>query len=126
MQPFVTQAVFEDSALFLMGRGRAPGAAYMLQADISAINLQVYQKGRPATIIDAQDPSPAAVIFDALQTDARWTKDATGYNFRYQTLVTQLPRGNRTYVFEFKFTPTAGGPVFHAVFEVPTLDLHRS
>lgn len=124
--PFVCQAVFEDSALYLMGRGKGPGGAYMLQADIQSIDLKVFEQGKPGTVIDTQTLTVSQVVFDTLQTDARWTKDATGYNFRYQTLVTQLPDGGKTYVFEFKFTPAGGGPIFHAVFHVPTLDLHRS
>jgi hypothetical protein len=124
--PFVCQAVYEDSALFLMGRGKASTGDYMLQANIEAIDLKVYEQGKPGTLIDEQTITPAEVIFDTLQTDARWTKDSTGYNFRYQTLVAQLPHGKRTYVFEFKFTPAGNGPIFHAVFHVPTLELMRS
>lgn len=126
-EPFVCDAVFEDSALYLMGRGESPSpsGAYMLQEDIEAIDLKVFEQGKPGTAIDSQTLAVADVVFDELQTD-RWTKDSTGYNFRYQTRVEQLPHGNRTYVFEFKFTPTGGGPIFHAVFHVPTRDLHRS
>jgi len=128
MQPFVTQAVFEDSGLFLMGRGLGPLAAPFLQADIDTIQLKVFEKGRPAVEIHSESPAVSGTVFNSLQLDARWTKDAVGYNFRYSVPVAALPNGNSVYVFEFKFTPTApfAALVFHGVFEVPTLDLHRS
>jgi hypothetical protein len=120
----VTEAVFEDSGCYLLARIRGNDAANIVQADISSINLCVSQKGgTPDTVGTAV--TVATVIFNTLQTDARWTVDATGYNFRYAVSAAELPLAPRTYVFEFKFTP-ASGPVFHVVFEVPTLNLLRS
>jgi hypothetical protein len=120
----VTEAVFEDSGCYLLARIRGNDAANIVQADISSINLCVSQKGgTPDTVGTAV--TVATVIFNTLQTDARWTVDATGYNFRYAVSAAELPLAPRTYVFEFKFTP-ASGPVFHVVFEVPTLSLLRS
>jgi hypothetical protein len=120
----VTEAVFEDSGCYLLARIRGNDAANIVQADISSINLCVSQKGgTPDTAGTAV--TVATVIFNTLQTDARWTVDSTGYNFRYEVPAASLPVGGRKYLFEFKFTP-ASGPVFHVVFEVPTLNLLRS
>jgi hypothetical protein len=126
MQSFVTQSVYEDSAFYLMGRGKNSAAANWVQADFQAIDLKVYEQGKPATLIAQRTLTIADVIFNALQTDARWTKDATGYNFRLLTLPADVPDGSKQYVFEIKFTPTGGAPIFFGVFEVPTLDLHQS
>jgi hypothetical protein len=120
----VTEAVFEDSGCYLLARIRGNDAANIVQADISSINLCVSQKGgTPDTAGTAV--TVATVIFNTLQTDARWTVDSTGYNFRYEVPAASLPVGGRKYLSEFKFTP-ASGPVFHVVFEVPTLSLLRS
>lgn len=126
MQSFVTQSVFEDSAFYLLGRGKNAAGANWAQADFSQITLKVYEQGKPAAPIAERTLTIADVIFDALQADARWTKDSTGYNFRLQTLPADVPQGNKTYVFELKFTPAGGAPIFFGVFEVPTLDLHQS
>lgn len=119
-----TEAVFEDSGCYLLARIVGNNAANVVQADISSINLAVTQKGGDPDVTGTA-VTVSSVIFDTLQTDARWTVDTDGYNFRYAVSPSQLPAGGRFYVFEFKFTP-ASGPVFHVVFEVPTLNLYRS
>lgn len=119
-----TQAVFEDSGCYLLARIVGNAAANIVQADISSINLAVTREGGDADVTGTA-VTVATVIFNTLQTDARWTVDATGYNFRYEVPAATLAVGGRKYRFEFKFTP-ASGPVFHVVFKVPTLDLYRS
>lgn len=123
MSAIKTQRVFEDSGLYLMARVTGSNAANMVQADVSSISLVVTKRG--GTPGDAESVTVSSVVFNTLQTDARWTKDATGYNFRYEVSPTQLGDGEGMYYFEFKFTP-ASGPVFHVVFEVETLPLQRS
>lgn len=121
----VTEAVFEDSGCYLMARIRGNDAANIVQSDITSINLCVNRKGEPSPDTTGSAVTVSSVVFNTLQTDARWTVDGTGYNFRYAVSAAELPLGGRTYLFEFKFTP-ASGPVFHVVFEVPTLNLLRS
>lgn len=115
-----TTPVFEDSGCYLMARIVGNNAANIVQVDITSIALTVTETGG-----DAGTPAAvtvATVIFNTLQTDARWTVDATGYNFRYEVPAATLANGGKVYVFEFKFTP-ASGPVFHVVFQVPTVNL---
>lgn len=53
----------------------------------------------------------ASVIFDTLQTDARWTVDATGYNFRHTIDVSTneaFTIAGRNYLVEYLLTPTSG------------------
>jgi hypothetical protein len=118
-----TSPVFEDSGCYLMARILGNAAANIVQADITSIGLVVTESsGVPGS---ESLLTVANVVFNTLQTDARWTVDSTGYNFRYEVPAASLPNGKRCYTFEFKFTPVSG-PVFHVVFEVPTLNLIRS
>jgi len=120
----VTDAVYEDSGFSLMARIYGQAATAITQATISSIALKVYEVSSSTSVATAT-PVVATCVFDTLQTDAYWTKDSTGYNFRYSTLAAQVPTGGSRYIFEFTFTP-ASGAVFPVVFEVPTLDLYGS
>lgn len=129
MQPFVTQTVFEDSSLILFGRGKSPGGSYFQQSDFSSIKLKVFDSEDPSQpIVSEVTLTIANAIFNSLQTsDARWTADATGYNFRYIVPASLLPAGGKKYRFEFKFTPADSTyDPFRAVYEIPTLGLYGS
>ena len=98
VKPFEVEVCFEKTGgIALMGRGRALDGDYFVQADISAINLKIYDMADPSAPINGasgQDLTVSAVVFNSLQTsDPRWTKDSTGYNFLYVTTVGQLPAG---------------------------------
>ena len=53
----------------------------------------------------------ADVIFSTLQTDAIWTVDTTGYNFRHVLDVSAHPAfavAGRRYLVEYQLTPAVG------------------
>jgi len=53
----------------------------------------------------------ATNVFDSLQTDARWTADELGYNFRHTIDIASDPAftlAGRDYLVEYAFTPYAG------------------
>jgi hypothetical protein len=56
------------------------------------------------------------VIFDALQTDSRWTRDAIGYNFRLD-LPGAAFSDSRIYRVEIRLTPV-GGESFRIAYEL--------
>lgn len=119
----VTQGViFEDSGCSPMARLKGQSGGNVTQASLSAISYTVIDKTTQAVIVAATSLTIADVIFDSLQTDARWTKDSTGYNFRHDLAAASFPEGNTTYRVEYTFTPVSGA-VFRAVFEMPTLNL---
>ncbi len=115
--------IFEDSGVTLMARIQGEDAANVQQADITSIKRNVYdgetEVGTVATL------TVADVIFDTLQTDARWTFDSTGYNFKDPIADTIFPSGDKVYRVEYLFTPATGAK-FHYVREVHTKNLVRS
>jgi hypothetical protein len=109
---------FKDGSATLLARVVGADGTNVIQADLSGIKYSVY-------LLDDQDPNSraavaehvrvplvmAAVIFDTLQTDAIWTIDATGYNFRHVLDVSRHPAfavAGRRYLVEYELTPTFG------------------
>ena len=122
----VTMAtVFEDGGASLMARVVGPDAANITQAGTTSITWAAYDvvAGGAATASDTLTVS--SVVFDTLQTDARWTVDSTGYNFRHDMPATTFATGGTTYRIEYKFTP-ASGEVYWVVFEVNCLPILTS
>lgn len=115
---------FEDSGFFILGRVLGDDAEPIVQADISTIELTVTDL-LDDSVVTSGSLTVSDVVFDTLQTDARWTADETGYNFRYNAPASAVPNGGRRYRFEFKFTPNSG-EVFHISHERVTGDLKRS
>ncbi|MBN2024066.1 MAG: hypothetical protein JW809_14885 [Pirellulales bacterium] len=110
--------VFKNGTATLLARVVGEDAAPIGQADIDSIVYSIYQ-------LDAADADcrlaiaghadvPLAVedvIFDTLQTDARWTADAIGYNFAHTIDVATAPAfaiAGRDYLVEYRLAPVAG------------------
>ena len=115
--------IFEDSGVSLMARIQGEDAANITEADVSAVSRDVY--ARETLIGESTALVVAGVVFDTLQTDARWTFDSTGYNFKDDIDETVFPNGDTVYRVEYLFTPTTGAK-FHYVREVHTKNLVRS
>jgi len=82
MSNLIEVKVDEDTGVSLMGRvqGKVSGTtANVTQASITAIT---YSSTTNCTTTTGT-LVVSATIFDTLQTDADWTTDATGYNFRW-------------------------------------------
>lgn len=116
--------VYEDAGATCMARVYGNAATAITQATISSITCAVYDLTTGSSVVT---PSVvvATSVFDTLQTDARWTADATGYNFRYDLPATAFPTGDRRYRIEFVFTPTSGA-VFVVLFEADAIALYGS
>jgi hypothetical protein len=73
---------------------------YVAQADISTITYEVWESvdSGGTQIITSQSLTVSTVIYDTLQTDARWAVDDTGYNFRFDAPAASFPAGNKTYL----------------------------
>lgn len=116
---------FEDSSVSLMRCITGPNGVNITQASISSITYKVFDLDDTSEPTATGSLTVSSVVFDTLQTDARWTKDSIGYNFRWDTPAALLEDGNKVYRFEIKFTTTAG-EVFPVVFHVSTVGLYGS
>lgn len=120
-------SAWEDSGFSLMARVYGQTGAAITQAAISAITATFYDiddEDSPVAIGSPASLTVASVVFDTLQTDSRWTKDATGYNFRYDVPATYTATPGKVRC-EVKFDP-ASGENFHVVFEGTVKALHAS
>jgi len=110
--------VFKNGSAILLARVVGPTGAAVTQADVASLRYSVY-------LLDEQDPdqqTPLAghtavslvvsgVVYDALQTDPIWTRDAIGYNFRHVLDVSAhaaFPTAGRAYRIVYELTPASG------------------
>ena len=103
----ITKAnVWEDSDCVCMARVVGIDADEITQADVSSITLKVFDEDAadPDAAVSTASLTVSAVVFNTLQTDARWQVDTTGYNFRYTIPAAALATGDHTYTVEFVFT----------------------
>jgi hypothetical protein len=110
--------VLKNGSATCMARVVGHDAAAVTRTDVASIAYSIY-------LLDADDPDSRtvvaghnsaaldkiSVVFDSLQTDARWTRDAVGYNFRHAIDVTLYPAftlAGRDYLVEYRLTPYVG------------------
>lgn len=115
----IRETIWEDAAIQCLARVTGLAGAAITQTSLSSITYKIFDLNgaTPNTPISSGTLTIASVVFDALQTDARWTLDTTGYNFRHAHVPTAFPIGDHTYRIEYVFTPT-NGDAFPGVFEV--------
>jgi len=111
-------AAFKNGSVTLMARIVGAAGVNILPADVTTVTYTVF-------LLDDQDPDSrtaiaghtavplmaANVIFSTLQTDALWTVDTTGYNFRHVLDVSAHPAftiAGRRYLVEFQLHPVVG------------------
>ena len=118
--------IWEDGDATEMARFQVDGVNGV-QADVASITRKIFDlsSATPTTALETTTPAVASVIFNALQTDARWTEDSTGYNFKQRIAGTSFSTGGSTYRVEYEFTG-AGGEKFWIVFEHPAKKVHSS
>jgi len=110
--------VFKNGSAILLARVVGADGAAVTRDALAAIHYTVY-------LLDDQDPdqqtpldghiavslSVAEAIYDTLQTDAVWTRDAIGYNFKHILDVSAhqaFPTAGRSYRIVYELTPTSG------------------
>jgi len=110
--------VFKNGSAILLARVVGAGGTAVTQAEIAAIRYTAH-------LLDDQDPdqqtpleghvavslSVADNIYDTLQTDALWTRDTIGYNFKHVLDVTSypaFPTAGRSYRIVVELTPASG------------------
>ncbi len=114
----IVGTVFKNDSVILLARVVGEDAAAITQADISSAKYSVYSLGDDdpdaATAVDDHEDvalTVVSVIFDTLQTDAVWTVDSTGYNFKHVLDVSTdqaFAVAGVTYRVRVELTPTSG------------------
>lgn len=116
--------IYEDSGLTCMARILSESAAAITQATTSSIELKTF-KNTSTTATSTTALTVADVVYDSYQTDARWTKDSTGYNFKYPVPSSVFDDGDATFRLEFRFTPTSGSN-YWVIFSIDTVEVWSS
>ena len=116
--------IYEDSGLTCMARIQGADTSYITQATTSAITVAVFKNANAVATYTAS-LTVADVVYDSLQTDARWSKDSTGYNWRFPVVASVFDAGDATYRLEFKFTPTTGSQ-YWVIYEIDTVEVFTS
>lgn len=110
--------VFKNGSVTLLARVVGKDGANIVQADIASAKYSVY-------LLDDQDADSRTavtghsdvalnvgdIVFNTLQTDALWTVDETGYNFRHVLDVSEnqaFTVAGRRFLVEFELTPNSG------------------
>ena len=108
---------FEDGGITLMDRVYGNSGSLISQAGTTSVILTVYECDTQQDVIDADGTALVGVggsltvsslVYDSLQTALPWSKDSTGYNFRYNAAAAALPTGGKWYRFEFQVAPASG------------------
>jgi hypothetical protein len=124
--PVIERAiVFEDGAATCMARIRGADGALITIVSISTITCKVFNLRVGGAATATPTVTVATAVFDALQTDPRWTKDATGYNYRHVIAASILSGPNQVYRIEYLFTPASGEPFF-VLYEITTIPVFTS
>lgn len=101
---------FEDQPVTILARVKYDGSN-ITQAGISSITMLAKRlaQGTPVETLASTGLTVGQVVFDTLQTDDRWTRDSSGYNFAATVPKEAFPAVDEYYV-AFAFTPTSGSP----------------
>jgi hypothetical protein len=109
---------FKNGSVTLLARIVGAQGANVMPADINTVKYTVFllddqnSDNRTAVAEHANvSLSVTEVLFATLQTDAMWTVDTIGYNFRHVLDVSVHPAfaiAGRRYLVEYQLTPAAG------------------
>ncbi|MCE9546921.1 MAG: hypothetical protein K8T25_15710 [Planctomycetia bacterium] len=110
--------VFHSGSATLLARVVGAGGQPIAAAGVSTVHYSVEQlddrNDQAATAVAGHHDvalTPADVLLSPLQTDARWTIDDQGYNFRHELDVSEddaFPTAGRRYRVTYRLLPTSG------------------
>lgn len=109
MAAIILGKAVQNSGVTLLARILGNAGTPVTQLSLSSIAYTVTDL-TTNTAIGSGTLTVSQVIFDTLQTDAVWTKDAVGYNFKAQLASTLFANGGDTYQVDVAFTPVSGQP----------------
>jgi hypothetical protein len=109
----ITGCVFASSAFTLLAR--VVHGVDITQAAVASITWEVFDASKAS--VSSGSLVVEDVIFDTLQKDARWKKDATGYNFRHDVAASVLTVAGQ-YRFQHLVTLATGDSFYLTPFVV--------
>ena len=117
----ISGPIWQGAPTPLIARIRSVNGSYLTQASLTAITYAVFNASgnSPSTVVASGTLTISSVVYDALQTDARWTVDSLGYNFLAVIPGTAFPLGGTLYRVEITFTDTSSQK-FRVVFQPKT------
>lgn len=114
-------AVFKNGSAVLMARIVGPDGAAVTTADLTDLHYSILEVDHcepdalvPVTGHDDVELTVGEVFYDTLQTDAAWTVDEEGYNFRHEINTTTheaFPVAGADYQVRYEVTPVDGQKV---------------
>lgn len=116
--------IYEDGTPVILARITGAANTALTQGSVSAIAYTITDTST-STVIDSGTLTISNVIYNSLQTDAVWTHDATGYNFKWSPSASSFPTGGVTYAVELQITAT-GGEKIQVPFSLTTVPIVRS
>lgn len=104
------EVVWEDAGAICLARVVGVDGANITHSDVTSIARKIFDldSSTPTTAVDTSTLTVADTVYDTLQTDDRWSKDDTGYNFLDTVAASVLTTGDHSYLVEYKVTPVAG------------------
>ncbi len=103
--------IFFGSPALCLARFLGLTGSYLVQSNVSSIAYKVVDMDDAETVVASGTFPLATTIYDTLQTDLTWVKDATGYNFRAIAAASFFPTAGRRYRVVFTIVSTWGNLV---------------
>ncbi|MCE9556433.1 MAG: hypothetical protein K8T91_24045 [Planctomycetes bacterium] len=124
MDPVRRLSVFAGSSPQIMARVLGNLGTPVSSKELASITCRSFAKST-ATLAYTLTLDIAAVIFEELQKDVRWSADEIGYNFRCQLSPDAFPAAGESYRIEFTFEVTDGSKFF-SIWEVDVEPLYST
>ena len=122
---YASVEIIEGSDSQALFRIDGSDGANIQQADVSTIAREIFDTTTktPTVSIDSSAPVVADTIYDTLQTDSRWTRDSTGFNFADTIAGSVCSDGGRVYRVEYTMTGPLG-EIYKAHARITTVEGH--
>lgn len=123
----IESEVLEGKNIWTKARVTGEDNIPLMQANVSGYSLQVFDAPSDASetsLYTFSTTSATSVIFNTLQLDSSWRKDAVGYNFKHMVASTAWTQeGGHVYRLEYQLETDDGPlPIIH---RVKVLSRHR-
>lgn len=116
--------IIENSACVILARVTKDTGANVVQADVSAVAVKVFDTETEAQVGATLTPAVSSCFYDTLQIDSRWPIDTTGYNFALSVNGSYFPDGGKVYQVEVRVTPTSGDPFYMEPWQLQTRNIY--